>query len=368
MASTFQVTFDEAAAEDAFYNALTSLEVEENLDLPDALRLNLTVDRDPGGELDYPSDARLGPMARVAVVVRMEGRAAECVFDGFVLSHKLHVERGVTAATLQVWGQDASWEMNLEERVREWTVADADVASSIFGDYGIASAGANDPDDSPAHDESGHTLMQRGSDIQFLRGLARRTGRLCRVTCADRPGRRTGWFAKPDLDGDPVVTLNLTDVRRWNADTIDLEWDATRPTRVRAGQALLNDDDPGAADTDLDDSGLALLDTRGLADFTGRQMTVLLAAPVDDAGELRMRARALLREAGWFVRCETTIDAARCGVVVRAGQLVQIEQLGSLHSGKYLVWSVRHTIDQNSHQMRLTLVRNAVGAGPGGLP
>ena len=98
--------------------------------------------------------------------------------------------------------------MNLEEKVKEWVdVTDADVANSIFGDYGITPASDNSDDDSPTHTEDGHTLMQRASDIQFLRNLARRNGKLCRVVCTDTPGQRTGYFAKPSVDGDPVVTL-----------------------------------------------------------------------------------------------------------------------------------------------------------------
>src|SRR5712692_9465594 len=207
--------------------------------------------------------------------------------------------------------------------------------------------------------------MQRGTDIQFLRTLARRTGKLCRVYCTNTPGVRTGWFAKPALDGDPVVTLNLMDVEDWTAETIDIEWDVTRPTEVKSGQSLLDNSDPTAADTDVTDSGLSLLDGKGLADFAGRSTTVLLTAPVDDAGELQMRAAALLRETGWFVRADLQVDAGRVKRVIRAGQLVAIEQIGNLHSGKYLVWSVRHQFDEDSHRMRLTLVRNAVG-GAGG--
>src|SRR5262249_61391578 len=100
-------------------------------------------------------------------------------------------------------------------------------------------ADGNTKDDSPAHSEDGHTLMQRGSDIDFLRRLARRTGRWCRVTCADQPGVRTGFFALPDLSGDPVVTLNLTDPPKSQAAALDFHWDVARPTKVAASQASL---------------------------------------------------------------------------------------------------------------------------------
>jgi hypothetical protein len=95
-------------------------------------------------------------------------------------------------------------------------------------------------------------------------------------------------------------------------------------------------------------------------------MRALLTVPVADAGELTMRAQSLLREAGWFARCAGEADVARLNAILRAGTVVQIGGVGSLHTGKYLVWSVRHTLTADSHKMRFVLVRNAVGPEPGG--
>jgi phage protein D len=367
MASTYQLLIDGTPADDDFYTKLASLEVEENADLPGAIQLSLPVTRSDDGNLTFVDDGRFKPFVNLAVVVTPEGRSAECIFDGYVLSQKLHLETGATGSTLQVWGQDASWLMNLEEKVREWVdVTDAQVASSIFGDYGITPASENSEDDSPSHTESGHSLMQRASDVQFLRSLARRNGKLCRVACKDKPGQRTGYFARPKLGGDPAVTLTLNDPETWTVDALDLDWDVMRPTAVRASQALFDDDDEDGASADTTDSGLDLLDARALADFAGKPMTALLTAPVDDAGELSLRAQSLLREAGWFVHCEGEADVSRLNAVLRVGTVVQIDGVGALHSGKYYVWSVRHTITADSHKMRFVLARNAVGPAPSG--
>jgi hypothetical protein len=368
MASTSRLLLDGAPVDDELFTAMSSLEVEEHLELPGAVQLNLGVSRSADGDLNFVGDSRFKPFANLAVVATPEGKAPQCIFDGYVLSHKLHLQTGTTGSTLQVWGQDASWLMNLEEKVREWVdMTDADVADTLFGEYGITPSPDNREDDSPAHTEDGHTLMQRGSDIQFLRQLARRNGKLCRVACTDTPGQRTGYFAKPKLDGDPLVTLTLNDPEgAWTVEALDLEWDVSRPSAVKARQALFTDDDPDGIGAETSEAGLALLDQRGLTEFAGRPMTVLLAAPVDDAGELMLRAQSLLRETGWFVRCEGEADVARLNAVLRAGAIVQIDAAGILHSGKYFVWSVRHTITAEAHKMKFTLVRNAIGPAPGG--
>ena len=367
MANAFRLLMNGSPADDAFYTQLSSLEVEENADLPGAIQLSLPVDRSDDGDLTFVNDDRFKPFSNLAVVATPEGGGDQCIFDGFVLTHKLHLQRGTTSSTLQVWGQDASWLMNLEEKVKEWVdVTDADVANSIFDDYGITPATENTQDDSPSHTEDGYTLMQRASDIQFLGSLARRDGKLCRVACTDTPGQRTGYFSKPNLGGDPVVTLELNDPTSWSIDALDLEWDVTRPSEALARQALFNDSDQDGVGVDLTDSGLSSLSDRGLSAFAGKSMSVLLTTQVDDADELNLRAQSVLREAGWFVRCEGQADLSRLKAILRAGSVVQINSAGAMHSGKYFVWSVRHTIGKSSYQMKFVLVRNAVGSPPSG--
>jgi phage protein D len=367
MPATFQFLINGDPADDQLLAVMGPLEVEENADLPGAIQVTLPVDTDGNGDLTFVNDERFQPFSNLAVVATPDGGSDECIFDGYVLSNKLHLQKGTTGSTLRVWGQDASWLMNLEEKIKEWVdVTDADVANSIFGDYGITAADSNTDDDSPSHTEDGHTLMQRASDIQFLRSLARRNGKLCRVACTDTPGQRTGYFAKPDLGGDPAVTLELNDPEEWTVDALDLEWDVTRPTEVKAAQALFDDSDEDGASVDQTDSGLDLLDDRDLSTFSGKTMSVVLTAPVDAADELTLRAESVLREAGWFVRCEGQADASRLKAVLRVGTIVQINGAGSLNSGKYFVWSVRHTIDKQSHKMSFVLVRNAIGSAPSG--
>ncbi|MEH2028377.1 MAG: hypothetical protein V7K67_01625 [Nostoc sp.] len=376
MASTFRLFFNGTAADDNFYNTLSTLEVEENIDLPGAIQLNLPVSHSGDGDLTFVNDARLKPLANLAVVVIPDNKSAECIFDGYVLSHKLHLETGTTNATLQVWGQDASWLMNLEEQVKEWVdITDASVANSIFSTYGITPSTDNTNDDSPSHTEDGHSLMQRASDIQFLRNLARRNGKFCRVACTNQPGQRTGYFIKPNLDGDAIITLTLNDPEKWTVNALDFDWDITRPSAVKASQASFTDSDEDGFSADTGDSGLKPLDAQNLAAFAGKPMTVILTTPVDDAGELTFRAQSLLREAGWFVRCEGEADVARLNAILRVGTVVQIEGVGSLNSGKYYVWTVRHSITADAHKMKFVLVRNAMGATPssssgvlGGLP
>ena len=59
MGSSYQIFFNNQAAPPEFYTAIASLEVEENMDLPGAVQLNLPVSRNDSGDLTYVSDDNL---------------------------------------------------------------------------------------------------------------------------------------------------------------------------------------------------------------------------------------------------------------------------------------------------------------------
>ena len=374
MASRYQIWMDGAPVDDGFYDLLDLLEVEENADGPASLVMRLPIARSEAGDLTQINDATLQPLRAIAVTVAPDDAAvAGCIFDGLVLGHKLHMESGLRDSTVEIHAQDRSWLMSIKERTREWpNLTDGLIAATIFSEHEIVPAPGNSADDSGVYSEDGHTLMQRGTDLDFLRQLARRGGRHLRVAGGLFPGAPIGVFARPDTSAAAALKFRLNDVEAPNAGPIDIEWDVMRPSAVVARQGLFTDPSEAGASGDTSDSGLSPLDERDLSTFAGEPMSVILTAIVDDADQLQRRAQALLGEAQWFVRCTTEIDLAVVRALVRAGDIVSLDTIGSVHSGKYLVWSVRHSISPDSHKMNLTLVRNAVGplpaGGAGGLP
>ena len=89
------------------------------------------------GELNWVGDTRVAPYANLAVVATPPDGADQCIFDGYVVTHKVHMPSGPAGATLDVWGQDASVLMGLTETVKEWSgLSDSDVADQIFQSYG----------------------------------------------------------------------------------------------------------------------------------------------------------------------------------------------------------------------------------------
>jgi len=181
MSTLFDILIGGTAAKD-FDADVAELEVEENVDLPGAFSFTLPVSTTSAGDYDTVSDQRLAPLSNIAVIAQAADGETHCLIDGYVLSQAIHLDTGTSKSTLKVWGQDASWLMNTTEKAREWVdVTDGAAANTIFGEYGVTPDPANLDDDSPAHTADGASLMQRASDAQFLRMLARRSGKLFRA-------------------------------------------------------------------------------------------------------------------------------------------------------------------------------------------
>jgi Phage tail baseplate hub (GPD) len=352
------------AASTALTEALQSIEVEENADGPDAMTITLPVNRTSSGDLSYVDDGSFEPYTPVSVVLTA-GSSTQCVFDGYVLSWRLHVDRVSMDSSIRIWAQDASWLMNLNDVVREWPgLTDGEVANEIFASYGISPAAGNLDDDSPAHLPEQHTLLQRATDLRFLHGLARRNGKICRVACGEKPGERTGYFIRPSAH-PAVASISLVDPYDWSVDALDVDWDVMRPTQVRASQASFTA--PAASAPAIESSsGIPVLGPRDLRSYAGRPSTTLLTA-TGDPSELRQRATAVLAESGWFATCTGEADLDRLGTVLRVGTVVTVDGAGSAHSGDWFVWRVNHLIERDSGRARFTLVRNAVGSS-GGFP
>src|SRR5277367_3732982 len=106
--SSYQILLGGTPADESLYPQLASFEVEENADLPGAVSFTLPLAAS-GGDITWLGDPTVGPFAPIAVVVTPDtGGTPQCIFDGYVLSHKVHLQPSIASSTLEVWGQDAS--------------------------------------------------------------------------------------------------------------------------------------------------------------------------------------------------------------------------------------------------------------------
>lgn len=329
------------------------VEVEERMGETTTYRLHYPADIREG-DLPLLTDGRLGVGSELSILVSVEGRN-ECLVKGPVHGQRIGLQHGGAGSTLEVRGSDTSVVMDREARSVIWSdVTDSDAVSSILNNYGYT------PDvgtTSAGHYEDKHTLVQRATDLQFVRRLARRNGFLFWVS-SDARGNETAHFQRPPLGGSPVAEL-VINLDSPTIQQLSIEWDVERPTSVEALQLDLNTKDD--LEGGVEESPLEALGASSLAAITGDTRSMQLTAPSDDAGDLGARGEGALIEAGWFIKatCETSLE--RLGRLVRAHTVVQVRGAGSRHSGRYFVAAVRHVIDDVAHRMEIELVRNGWG-------
>ncbi len=306
------------------------------------------------GDMTLLGDGRIDAGSKLSVLVPIE-ETTHCLVKGPVYSQNIHLQHGGEGSSVVVSGADTSIVMDRETKSAVWSdVADSDAVLAILGNYGLL------PDVEPSnarHLETKHSLVQRGTDLRFIRQLARRNGCLFWITC-DATGIETAHFKRPPIDGSEEAEL-IINLESPNLASIDISWDVERPTSVEGLQLNLNDKtniEGGSAQTPQ-----TILGDAGLRAITGDIRSVHVSAPSDDAGDMLARCEGALIEADWFIRasCDTSLN--RLGGLVRAHSIVNVRGAGSRHSGKYFVAGVRHIIDASAHRMELELLRNGWG-------
>jgi hypothetical protein len=329
----------------------TWVEVHERVGEPTRFRLRYELDIGKG-DLPELLDASTDAGSTLSVIVAVGGRQ-QCLVKGPVHGQHIRLEQGGGGSWYEVRGADTSSVMDREARSKVWDgVKDSDAASGVLAAYGYTP----DVDATQSrHEEAKHTLVQRESDLRFVRRLARRNGFMFWVTC-DPQGAETAHFKPPPLAGPPLAQLQINQPTP-KLQALELRFDVERPTQVDCRQVDLNTKED--IDGGVTRSPLAGLGAQDLAAITGGDARSLhLAAPGDDAGDLRARCEGALAEALWFIRgsCDARLDSL--GALVRSHSLVEVSGAGKRHSGKYFVTAVRHTIDPSMHRMELELARN----------
>jgi phage protein D len=332
------------------------VEVYERMGEMTKYRIRYDIDVEQGDFPDLKDGSGIDAGSMLAVIAPLNGKNNYLV-KGPVTGQKVYFQHGVGGSYVEVEGSDSSIKMARQTQAVVFTdQTDSDAVSQILGSsqYGFTP----DVESTKAgHFETKHTLVQRGSDLEFVRRLARRNGCLFWVDC-DSSGTETAHFKRPSVNGDAGLNLDIN-LDTNNLGTLELSWDVERSTSVEASQFNLND--KTVLDGGVASSPLSSLGSQSLNDITGDTRSGHLHAPVDDAGDLKARGEGALIEAAWFVHAAGRTSVSALGDVLRANTIVKLRGVGSRHSGNYYVAAVRHTIDPSAHHMEFELVRNGWG-------
>jgi hypothetical protein len=278
----------------------------------------------------------------------------QCLVKGPVYGQQIQFKHGGSGSTLAVQGADSLIKLDREDKAVAWSdLTDSAAVSSILSQAGLV------PDvetTQAGHFELKHTLIQRETDLSFIRRLARRNGFHFWVTC-DELGVETAHFKRPALDGGANcdLVINLTDPRP-SVNSLNISWDVERPTSTDSLELDLNtkSDITGS----IQRSPLTALGGTALSAIAAEPRVAHVCAPVDDSGDLQARSEGALLDASFFLRAKGSTTLSALGKVLRSHTLVNLRGVGSRHSGLWFCSAVRHSIDSAEHRMDFELIRN----------
>jgi phage protein D len=296
------------------------------------------------------------------------GDGLTSVFDGFITDVDVQLGSEPDDAFINITGMDASVMMSLEEKIATWPdMSDSDIVQQIVPGYGIplqADVTAT------VHQENDTTIVQRGTDIQFIRDLAQKNGMEFYFE-TDDSGTVNAYFRSPQLNGTPQPDLAIQFGDQSNLKRFNAHLTGQRPLNVKASQIDVNANSANTAavsDTQFNKLGAtdansligSQLDTIVLPKEAQAQMLVL-GPPTSDATEMQTFVQAVRDEAGWIITASGEINSDAYQSVLRPRRLVLIKGAGNTYSGKYYVTRVVHEMNhEGDYIQRFEARRNAI--------
>jgi hypothetical protein len=335
------------------YPDLLSLEVELDEELAGMFRLTVALRLHADGSWSYLDDDRLVPWQRVVITAGLASDT-EQLLSGYITHLRPAFGDGLDQCQLEIWGMDASVLMDRDDVLQAWpNKKDSAIAGEVFQRHNLTPQVA---DTGVVHDEDVSTIIQRETDIAFLRRLAQRNGYECFVD------GDTGYFRPPAVDGSPQPVLAVQFGDQTTVTRFALEVNALAPANVAMFQVdRLNKQELNAS---ADSLALRQLGAKPISSFLAGGMTpgqaYLGQAVTTGLPEMHALCQELYDRSNWFVTGEGEVDANGYGSVLKPRGIVLIKGVGETHSGMYYVSHVTHSFTADGYTQRFTVKRNAL--------
>jgi phage protein D len=314
--------------------------------------LKLETRRDTDGSWIVQDDPRIRPWRALAIEAAF-GEEVEEVTRGYIREVQVDFPEDSGGATVTVTVQDDSLKLDREHKRRSWgadtPTTDGQIAASIIGEASLALDGT------PATGQSGLVLNQDATDAAFLKERAEANGfeliyREGKVYFGPRQleasaQARIMVYAGPDTN---AISFNVSDdghkPDRATFDIAPAEGAETESETLSPNLPLLGTA-PATSVEALDDGFVWRISREGNA--TGDAARVL--------------AQEKANEMSFKVKATGALDGARYGHVLKVGLPVEVDGVGTRHSGTWYVDVVHHRFDLSGYRQEFELLRNAYG-------
>jgi phage protein D len=335
------------------YQDLIRLEVELDDELMGMFRMQISLRLAQDGSWTYIDDL-FTVWTPVTISAGFNGEGDE-LLRGYITHLKPYFDVDPARCTLEVWGIDRCVVMDRVEQLKDWpSKKDSDIAAEIFSSYGFR---PNVEDTAVIHDEEVSTIIQRETDWQFLKRLARRNGYEVYVEGDN------AYFRPPNLEGPPQPTLAAHFGAETNLKSISLDVDALLPANVTMVQIdrLTKEILDAAADSSQQKAlGSLTADRLPSADIEPAQIMVRENVTTGSV-EMQALTQALYHNGERFVTVEGEIDANQYGHVLLPRRTVLVKGLGETYSGAYYATHVIHIFTAEGYSQRFRAKRTGLG-------
>ena len=385
----YEIAFNDEAVEEDFYGDVVSLTVEENVPVANTMRLRLAISLDENGVWSYLEDDRLAIFTKVSVRIGFTGGGGlagalgdalggltggqgndglEPVFDGYITAVNTNWGSEPGSSHIEIDAMDTSVLMSLEEKVATWpNLSDSDIVQQIVSGYGVEVSVDSTP---TVHQENNTTIIQRNTDIQFVRALAQRNGLEFYFETDKESGEVAAFLRAPQLEGTPQPDLAIQFGEDSNLKSFVARVAGQRPLSVKTTQIDVKANSPNSAQ--IGDTQLTKLGDRDANELIGGPLgslvtpkdllgqMLLLGTPTSDPTELQTFAQAVRDEAAWLITANGEINSDAYQTVLRPHRMVLVKGAGSLYSGKYYVTQVTHELQgDGGYSQKFEARRNA---------
>lgn len=335
------------------YSDLIKLEVELDEELAGMFRITIGLPQQEDGGWRHLDDERLIVWSPVTIKADFDSGEEE-LMSGYITHVRADFSADPTQSVLEICGLDGSVLMDREDKLKAWAnKKDSEIAAEILTGYGFT---AQVTDTEVMHEEAVSTIIQRETDMQFLRRLALRNGFDCYVEGSQ------AYFQAAQLDAEPQPVLaahfgNETNLMRFAA-----QINALSPANVamvqvdRLSKEIVDATVESGSETVLGGSGAADLLALGMSPGQVHIGMNIATGPA----EMAALCRSLFHRGQWFLTVEGVVDAARYGHVLLPRRTVPIKGVGETYSGMYYVSQVTHRFSAGAYAQEFRARRNAL--------
>lgn len=334
--------------------ALIDLEVRNDDRERDGFQMTFSLGKEPLLDYGLLADGRLDSPNRVMIIVVI-GVLPKMLIHGIITKHDLQPSREPGQSRLVVTGEDISLQLDLEERKATYrNLSDSAIVSQIVESHGLTPI-VKTTDEVPPEEE--RILTQQGTDLSYVKKLAKRNGFVFYVEPSDILGVTNAYWGPEERSGPIQPELTHDMGADTNVDYIYPGFNALDPVTPRVT----------VTDQKTKQSIAIPVPSGFLPSLASRPVTPLRTSMSSDTANLSafqgmLRALTAARQSGDAVSASGQLDTVRYGRTLRARRLVDVRGVGNTHDGTYYVKEVTHRIKRGEYKQRFTLRREGLGA------